>query len=102
MLLVTMKKAFSFERKTPNPLVIHLQAVLDRREWLEFKPLFSILLNDLRASKAAHGSEEMLRLRAYNALQEFVRFGVAEKVGTKYRGVLAAAPAAAIEPVAAA
>src|SRR5215207_10153724 len=98
MRLVTMKKAFSFERKTPNPLVVHLQAVLERREWLEFKPLFSILLSSLRASKAAHGSEEMLRLRAYNALQELVRFGAAEKSGTKYRGVPAAVPAAPAAP----
>jgi len=35
----------------------------------------------------AGGGEEMLRLRAYEKLQNFVQAGMVKKVGKEYRGV---------------
>jgi hypothetical protein len=73
-------------------VVIHLLEVLSSEEWVEFKPLFLTLLKTLRDAGKASGGEEMLRLRAYNALQVMVRQGVAERSGKNYRKA-AVAPA---------
>lgn len=54
---------------------------------LEFKALFDIVHTNLRAKNAASGGEEMLRLRLYEKLQNFVQAGFAKKVGKEYRGV---------------
>ena len=57
----------------------------------EFKPLFDILLVNLRERNAASGGEEMLRLRAYEKLQGLVNQGAVNRTfnGTtkKYKGV---------------
>ena len=41
----------------------------------------------LRARNAASGGEEMLRLRAYEKLQNLVSRGMVKKVEKKYKGV---------------
>ncbi len=56
-------------------------------KWIEFKPLFLVLLAKMREANDAHGGEEMLRLRAYEALQEMVLRGQAEREGKAYRGI---------------
>ena len=57
----------------------------------EFKPLFDILLANLRERNAASGGEEMLRLRSYEKLQGLVSQGAVDRKvnGTvkKYKGV---------------
>jgi hypothetical protein len=70
--------------------LIHLRAVLAEQQWLEFKPLVLRVLARLREAGHSSGGDEMLRLRTYNALQDFVRHGVAERAGQQYRGTAAA------------
>jgi hypothetical protein len=68
-----------------------------RRASFEFKQLFDIVHENLRARNAASGGEEMLRLRAYEKLQNLVARGAVKKNGKKYKG-LPAALANAIAP----
>ena len=67
-----------------------LAAVLSEKQTFEFKALFLIVHANLKASNAASGGEEMLRLRAYEKLQNLVQAGIVKKVGKEYRGVPAA------------
>lgn len=50
----------------------------------EFKALFTVIYDNLRARKAAHGGEEMLRLRLYDKLQWLVQMGGVNKAGKIY------------------
>jgi len=63
-----------------------LVAVLSKRSSFEFKQLFDIVHENLRARNAASGGEEMLRLRAYEKLQNLVARAV-RKNGKKYQRV---------------
>jgi hypothetical protein len=56
----------------------------------EFKALFSVIQSALKARNAANCSEEILRLRTYDKLQNLVREGQAKKIGKKYKGVITA------------
>jgi predicted transcriptional regulator len=60
---------------------------LKKRTSFEFKALFEVVHADLRAQNAASGGEEMLRLRAYEKLQNLVDAGVVKKTGKSYQGV---------------
>ena len=81
----------SFKRRAPDNLTEELVAVLSSRAAFEFKPLFDILLANLRQRNAASGGEEMLRLRAYEKLQGLVSQGAVDRivngVTKKYKGV---------------
>jgi len=76
-------------------------AVLSSKASFEFKPLFEILLLNLRERNATSGGEEMLRLRSYEKLQSLVSQGaVGRKVNgitKKYKGVPARMTALAAE-----
>jgi len=65
--------------------------VLSSKASFEFKPLFEIILLNLRERNAASGGEEMLRLRAYERLQGLVSQGAVHREVTggtkKYKGV---------------
>src|SRR5436190_1804192 len=50
-------------RRGPDHLLEELTAVLACGNPFEFNPLFLIVHSNLRARNAAHGGEEMLRLR---------------------------------------
>ena len=67
--------------------------MLSSRASFEFKPLFDIILLNLRERNAASGGEEMLRLRAYEKLQTLVSQGVVNRtvngITKKYKGVTA-------------
>lgn len=54
----------------------------------EFKALFLLVFANLKSRKAVGGGEEMLRLRAYEKLQDLVQAGIVTKKGKEYRGVL--------------
>jgi hypothetical protein len=77
----------------PDNITEELVAVLSCRGSFEFKPLFDILLLNLRERNAASGGEEMLRLRAYEKLQSLVSQGAVNRTVTgatkKYKGVAA-------------
>ena len=81
----------SFKRRAPDNLTEELVAVLSSKASFEFKPLFEILLTNLRQRNAASGGEEMLRLRAYEKLQGLVSQGAVDRtvegITKTYKGV---------------
>src|SRR6266446_691476 len=83
----------SFSRRMPDNVTEELVAVLSSRASFEFKPLFDIILLNLRERNAASGGEEMLRLRAYEKLQILVSQGVVNRtvkgITKKYKGITA-------------
>ena len=83
----------TFTRRMPDNITEELVAVLSCRGTFEFKPLFEILLLNLRERNAASGGEEMLRLRAYEKLQSLVSQGAVNRtvkgITKKYKGVAA-------------
>tara|TARA_R110002096_G_scaffold19639_14_gene65388 strand:- start:2035 stop:2331 length:297 start_codon:yes stop_codon:yes gene_type:complete len=52
-----------------------------------FNDLFEVVYENLKARNAVSGGEEMLRLRAYEKLQNLVTRGLVEKNGKQYRGL---------------
>ena len=76
-------KKNAFSRRVPDLVTEELVAVLSRRSSFEFKQLFDIVHENLRARNAASGGEEMLRLRAYEKLQNLVARGAVKKNGKK-------------------
>lgn len=75
----------------PDTVTEELAAVLSSRASFEFKPLFDIIMLNLRERNAASGGEEMLRLRVYEKLQGLVHRGAVNRTVTgitkKYKGV---------------
>jgi len=99
-----IQKKTAFSRRLPDLVTEELVSVLSRKSSFEFKQLFDIVHENLRARNAASGGEEMLRLRAYEKLQNLVARGMVKKTGKKYRGLAALAtlqPAAPKAPAAA-
>lgn len=82
-----MKTTYGFSRRGPDRVAEELAAVLSKKTPFEFKSLFDVVHANLRARNMASGGEEMLRLRLYEKLQNFVQAGFAKKVGKEYRGV---------------
>jgi hypothetical protein len=85
--LMAILKKNAFSRRVPDLVTEELVAVLSRRSQFEFKQLFDIVHENLRARNAASGGEEMLRLRAYEKLQNLVARGAVKKNGKKYKGL---------------
>ena len=56
-----------------------MAVVLSNKASYEFKALFDVVHANLRARNAASGGEEMLRLRAYEKLQNLVQAGIVKK-----------------------
>jgi hypothetical protein len=85
------RSAISFTRRAPDNITEELIAVLSSKACFEFKPLFEIILLNLRERNAASGGQEMLRLRAYEKLQGLVSQGAVNRTVTggtkKYKGV---------------
>ena len=81
----------TFARRAPDNLTEELVSVLSSKDSFEFKPLFEIILVNLRERNAANGGEELLRLRTYEKLQGLVHQGAVNRTvkGTtkKYKGV---------------
>ena len=81
-----MKTTYGFSRRGPDRVAEELAAVLSKKASFEFKALFEIVHANLRNRNQAGGGEEMLRLRAYEKLQNLVRAGIVKKTGKEYRG----------------
>jgi len=85
------RSGISFIRRAPDNITEELVAVLSSKACFEFKPLFEIILLNLRERNAASGGQEMLRLRAYEKLQGLVSRGAVNRTVTggtkKYKGV---------------
>ena len=95
------KRGISFTRRMPDNITEELVVVLSTKASFEFKPLFDIILLNLRERNAASGGEEMLRLRAYEKLQGLVSQGAVNREVTgitkKYKGVATRMAALRIE-----
>ena len=76
---MSKRSAISFTRRAPDNLTEELVAVLSSKASFEFKPLFEIILINLRERNAANGGEELLRLRAYEKLQGLVHQGAVNR-----------------------
>jgi hypothetical protein len=64
-----------------------LVTVLSDKQTFGFNDLFEVVYENLKARNAVSGGEEMLRLRAYEKLQNLVTRGLVEKNGKEYRGL---------------
>lgn len=82
-----MKTNYGFSRRGPDHVAEELARALSIKTAYEFKALFLIVHENLRARNAANGGEEMLRLRAYDKLQNLVGGGFVRKIGKSYQGV---------------
>jgi hypothetical protein len=80
-----MKKRLILRRGGPDVLTEELVNVVSGEADFEFKPMFAVVYANLRARNAAHGGEEMLRLRLYEKLQWLVQVGGVDKTGKMYR-----------------
>ena len=88
-----MQRKSAFSRRLPDLVTEELVAVLSKKSSFEFKQLFDVVHERLRARNAASGGEEMLRLRAYEKLQNLVSRGMVKKTGKKYKGLASLAKA---------
>lgn len=84
---MSIPKKTAFSRRLPDLVTEELAAALTSRTTYEFKDLFEVVHEKLRARNAASGGEEMLRLRAYEKLQTLVGRGMVKKDGKKYKGI---------------
>jgi hypothetical protein len=76
-----------FTRRTPDIMTEELCAILSQKVSYQFKPLYDLVYANLHARNAASGGDEMLRLRAYEKLQNLVNGGMVTKsADKKYRG----------------
>jgi hypothetical protein len=79
-----------FSRRLPDVVTNELVFVLSQKTSYEFKPLFEVVHDNLRRRNAAHGGQELLRLRAYEKLHNLVSCGAVEKKGKIFTGNAAA------------
>ena len=77
----------SFSRRGPDKITEELVAVLSGPKSYEFKALFLVIQAALLARNGTSGGEEILRLRAYDKLQNLVKHGQVKKTGKQYKGV---------------
>lgn len=76
-----------FSRRVPDHVTDELVVVLSDQQTFGFNDLFEVVYENLKARNAVSGGEEMLRLRAYEKLQNLVTRGLVEKNGKEYRGL---------------
>ncbi|MEM9280275.1 MAG: hypothetical protein AAGA96_00475 [Verrucomicrobiota bacterium] len=76
-----------FSRRVPDHVTDELVTVLSDKQTFGFNDLFEVVYENLKARNAVSGGEEMLRLRAYEKLQNLVTRGLVEKNGKEYRGL---------------
>jgi hypothetical protein len=89
---MSIAKKPAFSRRLPDLVTEELASALSGRSAYEFKDLFDVVHENLKARNAASGGEEMLRLRAYEKLQNLVSRGMVKitvgKDGKKsYKGL---------------
>ncbi|YCM43909.1 hypothetical protein V2O64_21605 [Verrucomicrobiaceae bacterium 227] len=81
-------KRTRFSRRLPDHVTDELVNVLSSdKKLFGFNELFEDVYGRLKERNAVSGGEEMLRLRAYEKLQNLVTRGLAEKDGKEYRGL---------------
>ena len=81
-------KRTRFSRRLPDHVTDEIVNVLGGNDKLfGFNELFEDVYERLKIRNAVSGGEEMLRLRAYEKLQNLVTRGLVEKDGKEYRGL---------------
>ncbi|MEZ5299290.1 MAG: hypothetical protein R3F11_01265 [Verrucomicrobiales bacterium] len=86
--MATTPRRTRFSRRIPDHVTDELVNVLSNdRSIFEFNDLFKRVYENLKKRNAVSGGEEMLRLRAYEKLQNLVSRGLVEKKGKTYRGL---------------
>ena len=76
-----------FSRRIPDHVTDELVNVLSQPKIFEFNALFALVYENLKKRNAVSGGEEMLRLRAYEKLQNLVSRNLVAKAGKTYRGL---------------
>lgn len=77
-----------FSRRLPDHVTDELVTVLSTNtNFLTFNELFLLVYENLKKKNAVSGGEEMLRLRAYEKLQNLVNRGLVEKSARTYKGL---------------
>lgn len=79
-------KRTRFSRRLPDHVTDELVVVLTEDKVFGFNELFERVFENLKLRNAVSGGEEMLRLRAYEKLQNLVNRGLVEKIGKEYKG----------------
>jgi hypothetical protein len=79
-------KRTRFSRRLPDHVTDELCNVLSEKKVFGFNDLFERVFANLKVRNAVSGGEEMLRLRAYEKLQNLVTRGLVEKIGKEYKG----------------
>ena len=85
VMAITTKRT-RFSRRLPDHVTDELVNVLSERKQFGFNDLFERVFANLKLRNAVSGGEEMLRLRAYEKLQNLVTRGLVEKNGKEYKG----------------
>lgn len=85
--MATSTKRTRFSRRLPDHVTDELVNALTIKKTYEFNTLFEAVYEQLKLRNAVSGGEEMLRLRAYEKLQNLVGRGLVEKIGKTYRGL---------------
>ena len=81
-------KRTRFSRRLPDHVTDELVNVLGAdAKFFGFNDLFEQVYDRLKERNAVSGGEEMLRLRAYEKLQNLVTRGLVEKNGKEYKGL---------------
>ena len=80
-------KRTRFSRRLPDHVTDELVAALLKPKVYDFNSLFEAVYECLKLRNAVSGGEEMLRLRAYEKLQNLVSRGMVEKNVKQYRGL---------------
>ena len=81
-------KRTRFSRRLPDHVTDELVNVLHAEDkFFGFNDLFEKVFERLKERNAVSGGEEMLRLRAYEKLQNLVTRGLVEKQGKEYKGL---------------
>ena len=84
--MATSTKKTRFSRRLPDHVTDELVNVLSEDRIFPFNQLFELTFEKLKLRNAVSGGEEMLRLRAYEKLQNLVTRGLVEKIGKEYKG----------------
>ncbi len=85
--MATTSKRTRFSRRLPDHVTDELVNALSKKKTYEFNDLFETVYENLKQRNAVSGGEEMLRLRAYEKLQNLVGRGLVEKSAKQYRGL---------------
>jgi hypothetical protein len=84
--MATSTKRTRFSRRLPDHVTDELVNILSEKRIFGFNDLFERVFANLKIRNAVSGGEEMLRLRAYEKLQNLVTRGLVEKIGKEYKG----------------